>query len=38
MPKTILILAIVINKDRSMHENIEEYEMIPGRALLAHIP
>jgi len=25
-------VAIVINKDRSMHENIEEYEMIPGRA------
>ena len=31
-------VAIVINKDHSMHENIEEYEMIPGRALLAQIP
>ena len=31
-------VAIVINKDRSMHENIDEYEMIPGRALLARIP
>src|SRR5882724_5877052 len=31
-------VAIVINKDRSMHEHIEEYEMIPGRALLAWIP
>ena len=31
-------VAIIINKDRSMHKNIEEYEMVPGRALLAQIP
>jgi len=31
-------VAIVINKDRSMHEHVEEYEMIPGRALLVQIP
>ncbi|KIM79697.1 hypothetical protein PILCRDRAFT_10185 [Piloderma croceum F 1598] len=31
-------VAIVINKDCSMHENIEEYKMIPRRALLAQIP
>ena len=31
-------VATVINKDRSMHENIEEYEMIPGRALLVQTP
>ena len=31
-------MAIVINKDHSMHENIEEYKIIPGRALLARIP
>jgi hypothetical protein len=31
-------VAIIINKDCSMHKYIEEYEMIPGRALLAGIP
>jgi len=31
-------VAIVLNKDCSMHKNVEEYEMIPGRALLARIP
>ena len=31
-------VAIVVNKERSMHEDIEEYELVPGRALLAKIP
>ena len=31
-------VAIVVNKDRSMHEDIEEYELVPRRALLAKVP
>jgi len=31
-------VATVINKERTMHTNIEEYELIPGRALLTRIP
>ena len=31
-------VALVINKDRSMDRDTEEYEMVPGRALLARMP
>ena len=30
-------VAIVVNKEHSMHEDIKKYELVPGRALLAKI-
>src|ERR1700736_3079722 len=31
-------VVAVINKERTMHEHIEEFELVPRRALLTHMP